>query len=109
MRHQPTQVKPLIEQSLRIQQRAYRGYSLAAARAYEVFAGFMVDVNQPVARVAHLQKALMLYQVCEPDNLSHIAELKQSITVAQAMAEQSTASGTGAAAAQSAAQIGAHA
>lgn len=109
VRHQPAQVKPLIEQSLRIQQRAYRGYSLAAARAYEVFAGFMVDVNQPAARVAHLQKALMLYQVCEPDNLSHIAELKQSITVAQAMAEQSAASGTGAAAAQSAAQNGAHA
>ncbi|MFG5776057.1 NINE protein [Comamonas sp. J-3] len=92
VRHQPAQVKPLIEQSLRIQQRAYRGYSLAAARAYEVFAGFMVDVNQPAARVAHLQKALMLYQVCDPDNLAHIAELKKSIAVAQAMAEQHAAS-----------------
>ena len=87
VRHQPAQVKPLIEQSLRIQHRAYRGYSLAAARAYEVFAGFMAEVGQPAAHLAHLQKALLLYQVCDPDNISQIAAMKESIVAAQAVAQ----------------------
>ncbi len=87
VRHQPAKVKPLIEQSLRIQHRAYRGYSLAAARAYEVFAGFMAEVGQPAAHLAHLQKALLLYQVCDPDNISQIAAMKESIVAAQAVAQ----------------------
>lgn len=83
VRHQPARVKALIEQSLRIQHRTYRGYSLAAARAYEVFAGFMAEVGQPAARLAHLQTALLLYQVCDPDNVSQIAAMKKSIAAAQ--------------------------
>lgn len=81
--HQPAQVKPLIEQSLRIQQRSYRGYSLAAARAYEVFASFMLELDKPQARIQYLRQALMLYQVCEPDNSAHIAQLKKTIAKAE--------------------------
>lgn len=86
-RHQPAKVKALVEQSLRIQHRAYRGYSLAAARAYEVFAAFMADVGQPAARLTHLQTALLLYQVCDPDNISQIAAMKKTIAAAQLAAQ----------------------
>ena len=81
-RHQPAQVKPLVEHALRIQQKAYRGYSMAAARAYEVFAGFMADMQQPAAQEQHLRQALLLVQVCDPDNAKHIAQLKSAIAAA---------------------------
>ncbi len=84
VQHQPNQVKSLIEQSLRIQQRAYRGYSMAAARAYEVFAAFMDKLGKPAMRAQHLRQALMLYQVCDPDNSAQIAQLKRSIAAADA-------------------------
>ena len=84
VRHQPDQVKPLIEQSLRIQQRSYRGYSMAAARAYEVFATFMDKLGKPGMRAQHLRQALMLYQVCDPDNSAQLAQLKHSIAAADA-------------------------
>ncbi len=84
IRHQPAQVKPLIEQSLRLQHRTYRGYSLAAARAYEVFASFMADIDQPQARIDHLKQALLLYDICDPDNTAHMHMLKTAINTAQA-------------------------
>ena len=84
IRHQPAQVKPLIEQSLRLQHRTYRGYSLAAARAYEVFASFMADIGQPQARIDHLKQALLLYDICDPDNTAHMHMLKTAINTAQA-------------------------
>ncbi len=84
VRHQPQQVKPLIEQSLRLQMRSYRGYSSAAARAYEVFAQFMQQIQQPAAHVQYLRQALLVYQVCEPDNLQHLQTLKTAIAQAEA-------------------------
>ena len=92
VRHQPEQVKPLIEQSLRIQQRSYRGYSMAAARAYEVFAAFVDKLDKPGMRAQHLRQALMLYQVCDPDNSAQIAQIKRSIAAADA-AQQAKAQG----------------
>ncbi|GAB2819182.1 hypothetical protein GCM10027276_21000 [Comamonas piscis] len=79
IRHQPTRVKPLVQQALRIQQRSCRGYSLAAARAYEVFADFLAAHGQTDARRSYLKKALLLVQICDPDNSAHLQQLKTVI------------------------------
>ncbi|WP_312462859.1 TM2 domain-containing protein [Comamonas sp.] len=79
IRHQPTRVKALVQQALRIQQRSCRGYSLAAARAYEVFADFLAAHGQTDARRSALKKALLLVQICDPDNNAHLLQLKTSI------------------------------
>ena len=89
--HQPAQVKPLIEQSLRIQHKAYRGFSMAAARAYEVFASFMLEMKQPAARAHHLRQALLLVQVCDPDNTAHMAQLKNAIAACDAEVQEAKA------------------
>ncbi|MEF9965952.1 MAG: NINE protein [Comamonas sp.] len=77
--HQPTRVKPLVQQALRIQQRSCRGYSLAAARAYAVFADFLAAHGQTDARRSYLKKALLLVQICDPDNVQHLQQLKTAI------------------------------
>ncbi|MDR0261386.1 MAG: hypothetical protein LBI76_16425, partial [Comamonas sp.] len=79
IRHQPARVKPLVQQALRIQQRSCRGYSLAAARAYEVFADFSAAHGQTDARRSYLKKALLLVQICDPDNSAHLQKLKTVI------------------------------
>jgi TM2 domain-containing membrane protein YozV len=79
IRHQPARVKPLVQQALRIQQRSCRGYSLAAARAYEVFAAFLEAHGQADARRSYLRKALLLVQICDPDNSAHLQQLKTAI------------------------------
>ncbi|TDS78098.1 TM2 domain-containing protein [Comamonas sp. JUb58] len=79
IRHQPTRVKPLVQQALRIQQRSCRGYSLAAARAYEVFAAFLEAHGHADARRSYLKKALLLVQICDPDNSVHLQQLKTAI------------------------------
>ncbi|WP_423933005.1 NINE protein [Comamonas sp. 23] len=78
-RLQPARVKPLVQQALRIQQRSCRGYSLAAARAYEVFADFLAAHGQTDARRSYLKKALLLVQICDPDNSAHLQQLKTAI------------------------------
>jgi hypothetical protein len=64
---------------LRIQQRSCRGYSLAAARAYAVFAAFLAAHGQTDARRSYLKKALLLVQICDPDNVQHLQQLKTAI------------------------------
>jgi tetratricopeptide (TPR) repeat protein/TM2 domain-containing membrane protein YozV len=76
---QPTRVKLLVQQALRIQQRSCRGYSLAAAQAYEVFADFLAAHGQTEARRSYLKKALLLVQICNPDNTAHLQKLKNAI------------------------------
>ena len=53
----------------------------------------MDKLDKPGMCAQHLRQALMLYQVCDPDNSAQLAQIKHSIAAADAAQQALVAGG----------------